>query len=833
MVTRRVSGLCLACILALAAGGCPDLTINNDPTVTLAVDNTSISADNGVATITATLDAMSMHPVEIDLTFGGAAVSGVSYTRSATRIVIPSYGKTGSITIRGASATAYNPDAVVTVSIASVTNAKAAADQQPLSVTITSSATEPTVSLSLPLDSNKAAIDTFDKNKGTLDVTATLSNATASEVTVNLAFTGTAVNETDYTRTATSIVIPPGKTTGKITLTGVNPDAFVNYKSVIVTIDSVTNAIMTASTDSQQVTAYLLDSGPIPTGKLSLDKSTISAAGGVATVTCTLDKTIAADATVEFSLDVANSTAIEGTSFTISNKTGSIYTLTVPAGQTTGSITITGKQADKYLGNVTVVLSASNVTNLTPSGSGTFTITIQDTLPVPQVTLNIAGSPISENGGVATVTATLPSTLTVDTTVALEITPVSPATSSDYTVPSQPIKIASGQLSGSVQITAVPNPSYTGDKTVTVKVKSVAIGGNDAPQNGVQQGTIIIADAQTVPTVSLSLSSDLLYQTGGVAQVTARLSNPTSMGDVTVNLTFTGTAKKDTDYTVSGTSITIPPGSVEGAIAIHTPTNPNQLAGNTVIIGLGTITNATAGTPSQVTATLTDAAISLALTGSPVAKNGGVATLTATLSQAIQKDVTLQFLLSGTAIRDTDYTASDTKIVIPTGQTTGTLTLTTTDTTPYAGDKTITIATQSSQNAAVVGTSQFGAIMTLQWLADNAKQADVHVTASGLQYKILTAGPDPNNKPTQNSDRVTVNYTGTLIDGTVFDSNNGIQFQVGGVIPGWTEALKLMSVGSRWMLYIPTNLAYGDNPPTSSIPPNAVLIFDVTLVSMP
>jgi FKBP-type peptidyl-prolyl cis-trans isomerase FklB len=118
------------------------------------------------------------------------------------------------------------------------------------------------------------------------------------------------------------------------------------------------------------------------------------------------------------------------------------------------------------------------------------------------------------------------------------------------------------------------------------------------------------------------------------------------------------------------------------------------------------------------------------------------------------------------------------------------------------------------------------------FLAANKSKEGVVTLPSGLQYKILTAGTGP--KPTT-SDTVNCNYRGTLIDGTEFDSSykrgQPISFPVTGVIKGWTEALQLMPVGSKWQLFIPSDLAYGD-PGRPGIPPGATLVFEVELLSI-
>ncbi len=119
------------------------------------------------------------------------------------------------------------------------------------------------------------------------------------------------------------------------------------------------------------------------------------------------------------------------------------------------------------------------------------------------------------------------------------------------------------------------------------------------------------------------------------------------------------------------------------------------------------------------------------------------------------------------------------------------------------------------------------------FLEENKKAAGVIVTDSGLQYEILTEGNGA--KPTAES-TVRVHYTGSLIDGTVFDSSvkrgTPAEFRVGGVIKGWTEALQLMPVGSKWRLTIPHNLAYGERGAGASIPPFATLVFEVELLDI-
>jgi FKBP-type peptidyl-prolyl cis-trans isomerase FklB len=120
-----------------------------------------------------------------------------------------------------------------------------------------------------------------------------------------------------------------------------------------------------------------------------------------------------------------------------------------------------------------------------------------------------------------------------------------------------------------------------------------------------------------------------------------------------------------------------------------------------------------------------------------------------------------------------------------------------------------------------------------KFLAENGKRPSVKTTASGLQYEVMKDGAGDMPKAT---DKVTTHYHGTLLDGTVFDSSvqrgQPIDFPVNGVIQGWQEALQLMKLGSKWKLFVPYNLAYGEKGAGGSIGPYSTLIFEVELLKI-
>jgi FKBP-type peptidyl-prolyl cis-trans isomerase len=140
----------------------------------------------------------------------------------------------------------------------------------------------------------------------------------------------------------------------------------------------------------------------------------------------------------------------------------------------------------------------------------------------------------------------------------------------------------------------------------------------------------------------------------------------------------------------------------------------------------------------------------------------------------------------------------------------------------------------AEQQAAQASLGEANLAAAVAFLEENKAREGVVVTESGLQYEVLEAGEGP--KPSL-EDTVEVHYTGTLVDGTEFDSSHKrgetVTFGVGQVIAGWTEALQLMPVGSKYKLYIPPELGYGPGGAGQMIGPNAALVFEVELISVP
>jgi hypothetical protein len=324
---------------------------------------------------------------------------------------------------------------------------------------------------------------------GDATVTATLSATHTQEVTVELAISGTATANDDYTASATQIVIPIGSTTGSVTITAVDDSVDEPDETVIADITSITNG-----QGSGQVTTTILDDDepiPVPDVTLALDNVAIPEAAGVATFTATLSVATTVPVTVDF--------AISGTAAATDFAASGTQVVIAP-GATTGSITVTATDDTVDEPDETVVVDIMGVTNGTEPGvqQQTTTITDDDEPVMPDVTLTLDNEAIPEAAGVATFTVTLSEITTVPVAVSLGFTGTASAT--DYTASGTQIEIAPGATTGSITVTAVDDTEDESNETVVVDIASVS-GGNEA---GEQQQTTTITDDDDPPRLTVT-----------------------------------------------------------------------------------------------------------------------------------------------------------------------------------------------------------------------------------------------------------------------------------------------------------------------------------------
>ena len=580
------------------------LTLTDDetlPTVALSLSPSSISETGGVASVTATLSGKSSEAVTV--TVGAAAGTGAvaaDFGLSAEKTLTIAAGVTassGDVTITANGNDVDSPDKSVTVS-GIVTGGNNVAAPSNLTLTLTDDEDLPTVALSLSPSS-------ISETGGVASVTATLSGKSSEAVTVTVgAVPGTGAVAADFGLSAEkTLTIAAGATasSGDVTVTANGNDVDSPDKSVTVsgTVAGGNNVVAPSS-----LTLTLTDDETLPTVALALSPSSISETGGVASVTATLSGKSSEAVTV--TVDAAAGTGAVAADFDLS----AAKTLTIAAGATasSGDVTVTanGNDVDSPDKSVTVSGTVTGGNNVAAPSNVTLTLTDDETLPT--VALALSPTSISETGGVASVTATLSGKSSEAVTVTVGAVPGTGAVAADFGLSAEKtLTIAAGATasSGDVTITANGNDVDSPDKSVTVS--GMVAGGNNvaAPSNV----TLTLSDDETLPTLTLALSSSSVSETGGKTTVTATLSGKSSEA-VTVTVgAAAGTGAVAADFTLStAKTLTFAVGATTSAGTVTVTANGNLVDTNdkTVTVSATVAGGNNVAVPSNLTLTLTD-----------------------------------------------------------------------------------------------------------------------------------------------------------------------------------------------------------------------------------
>jgi hypothetical protein len=676
--------------------GTQQLTINlndNDaaPSVTMNASANTIAEAAGVSTITATLSATSYQDVTVTLTATGTATgSGTDYTLGSSSIVITAGNLTGTTTVTAVQDTRDEDDETVILNITAVTNGTENGTQAQ-TITITDDDAAPTVTLSTGATSVAEAA-------GSTTVTATLSAVSGKTVTVTLSKSGTATDVTDYTLSSTTITIAAGNSSGSTTLTAVQDVMDEDDETVIIDINTVTNG---TENGTQQRTVTITDDDAAPTVTLSTGATSIAETSGSTTITATLSAASSRTVTVTLAL---SGTTITATDYTLGTS------ITIAAGSTSGSITLSSVSdaTDEY--DETVIIDISSVTNGTESGTQQATVTITDDDAEPAVSLNISATSLAENNSGTLVIASIASASGKDITVNIALTGTATPLV-DHTMGSTlALTIPAGSTNAADWVYTIDDVLDEDNETIIADITSVTNG----TENGTQQDLVTITDDDATPTVTIAWSNSSIGEgPAGTSNAIATLSAASGRA-VTINLNWSGTATLNTDYTVTGSTITIPAGSISGFVTMNNLTdNLYEISGGSseyITVTMSSATNATIGNPSNATMTQNDddpaPTVTLSSAGASISENGGTVTITVTQSAISGVATTITIARSGTATSDTDYTLSGTSITIPAGSTTATATITAINDAVTEGDETVILDISAVTNGTESGTQQ-------------------------------------------------------------------------------------------------------------------------------
>ena len=428
------------------------------------------------------------------------------------------------------------------------------------------------------------------ENVGTLTVTATLSFTYASDVTIPYTMTGTASSPSDYSITASPLVITAGNASGSITITVVDDVVDELDETVIVTMGVLTNGIKGA-TDVH--TATITDNDSAPT--ISIDDPTVSEGAGTGTVTVTLTGGSYLGVTVDYT--TSTGTAIEGTDFT--DATGTLTWAADETGTKTYSITITNDTLDEN--DKTITNTLSNPTNSTISDS-TGTMTITDNDDAPTVAWTASSQSGAESVGTMTIIAQLSAVSGLDVTLPYTLTGTAVGTGTDYSITASPVTITAGSSTTTVTITVVDDALDENSETV---ISTIGVPTN-ATVGATTVHTATITDNDEPPVVNWTTSTQSIAESAETITITAELSTASSF-TITVPFTVTGTAVgSGVDYTIDSSPVTISAGSTTTDISLTVIEEIIVEPTETVIVTMGTPTNGTKGTTDIHTASITN-----------------------------------------------------------------------------------------------------------------------------------------------------------------------------------------------------------------------------------
>ncbi|QEG43441.1 Calx-beta domain-containing protein [Roseimaritima ulvae] len=535
-----------------------------------------------------------------------------------------------------------------------------------------------------------SASQTGSEDGGTLTLDVNISAASATDVTVPFTVRGTATDGDDYTITSSPVTIAAGQTSATVTITVVDDVIDESAETVIVSLGTPTGADLGSST--VHMVTIIDNDAPPPLPTVSVSGSSQTGAEDVGTLTFDVNLSVVSATDVTVPLTVTG-TATDGNDYTITSSP-----VTIAAGQTSATVTITVVDDVIDESDETVIVTLGAPTGADLGSSTVHTATIidnDDPPPPPTVSVSHAAQAGAEDAGTLTFDVKLSAASATDVTVPFTVTGTA-IDGDDYMITSSPVTIAAGQTSATVTITVVDDVIDESDETVIVTLGAPT--GADLGSSTIYTATIIDNDdPPPPPTVSVSRDTQTGPEDVGTLTFDVELS-AASTTDVTVPFTVMGTATDGDDYAITLSPVTIAAGQTSATVTITVVDDVSDEGDETIVVSLGKPTGAELGNSTVHTATIVDndpAPLPTVSVGSATqagAEDVGTLTFDVNLSAASATDVTVPFTVTGTAIDGNDYTITSSPVTIATGQSSATVTISVIDDVSDEGDETIVVS---------------------------------------------------------------------------------------------------------------------------------------------
>jgi RHS repeat-associated protein len=584
-----------------------------------------------------------------------------------------------------------------------------------------------------------------------LAVTVALSQVAATDVVVPLTVTGTATIGVDAQAIPTSLTIPAGSLSAAISIAPINDALHEGDETVVLTLGAPAGATLGAVTTH---TATIVDDDAVPViGFVAATSQVGEAAGGLA---------------IEVLLDHASINPVSVT-FTVTG-TATIGTdvqalpsaLSIPAGSTSGTITLTTINDQIHEGDETVVIALGAPTNATIGTPGVHTATIVDDDAMPVISFVAATSQVGEAAGGIAITVQLDRSSVSAVTVPLTVTGTATIGTDVQALPIA-LGITAGSTSGTITLTPINDQIHEGDETVIITL--------GAPTNATLgtpgTHTVAIIDDDAVPVLRFAQSSSSQGEAAGAAAIAVVLDHPAATA-ISATITTTGTAGIGSDVQAIATAVSIPAGAVSGTITVTPIDDLLHEADETVVLTLSAPEGATLGSPAAHTLTILDndplPSVAFTTATSSLGEAAAPGMVTISLSQATSEEVTVLLTAAGTASVGADYQAVVAQVTIPAGTTAATVAIAPVDDQTHEGDETVVLTlgaptgallgAQTTHTATIVDDDPVPAIRFVQ-AASSVGEAD---GAVAIQVSL--------DRPSTATVTATVTVAGTAVVGS-------------------------------------------------------------------
>lgn len=658
----------------LGATSVHTVTLKNNDVILLPVVKWSaafqtLNENIGVVTATATINTLSSTAITVPFIVAGTAARPADHDLANGTITIPAGSLMGSTSFSVSDDTLYELDETIILSMGAPSGATLGTPAVQ-TVTLTNNDLAPVLSFS-------AAAQSVSEGAGTVTVTASLDQASGLAASAAITVGGTATNPSDHSLSNTSVTIPAGATSQTITFAVVEDTLFEGAETVSLTLGSPSGALLGATALH---TVTITDNDLAPVVRFTAASQTVEEGIGTATIQVELDKASAKATSIPYT--------VSGTATNPGDHNLASGTLTIPAGLRNANLSVAIIADAVTEPNETIIVNLGTPTGGTLGTPATHTLMITDTVLNPSVQWMLGSQVVSESAGTVTVTAVLnaPGTAAVTAPFTLTGSANSPT---DHNLTNGSITIPAGSTTASASFTIVNDTLDENDETVILTM-GTPTGGT---LGTTKVHTVTVLDDDLAPVAQFATASETLTEAAGTTSASVTLSAASGKA-VTLPFIVSGTATNPADHNLASGSITIPAGSLSGAVSWNIVDDTLVEPSETIVLTLsGAPTNATLGAATVHTKTITDNETASILQWTLASQNAseaiGTVTVQASLSAALSVSTTVPFTVSGTATSVTDHNALSGSLTIPAGSLTANASFQLVNDTAFEGDETV------------------------------------------------------------------------------------------------------------------------------------------------